>query len=341
MCVKDKKCNGWISLHSIELIDDGCIRDPEWLNSIAIPCTQSIIDSNIYVSLPHMNLKCIKTVAHGSFGIIDYGLLEIKEENKNKIIQNVYIKKPNIPGKSLLYEACIQILVNKHLSSIGFPTGAPKVLSVFSLRDKSICFAMEPIENAVTLSELLLNSPKNIVSNIIIDCLLQVCAMIWHLETNIGINHRDLKPSNFLVKVHAPINKIIVVEDEILEINSKYSITFIDFGFSCIGSTDTHIADISLSTIYGKNDPCPKNGRDMYLFIAFLYVEFLSKLPEDLINLFEKWLYIPNSNIVPFLRKHGIKSKEWIYFITGNASVTEFNCCPYKIIKDINKLLSI
>lgn len=341
MCVKDKKCNGWISLHSLGLKEDGCIRDSNWLNNIVIPCSQSIIDQNVYISTPTIGLKCLKTVAHGSFGSIDYGVLETRKDMKNRESKHVYIKKPIIQGKSLLYEACIQILVNKHLASIGFPTGAPKVLSIFSLLDGSVCFAMEPIDNAITLSELLRTVDKSSMSEIIIDCLLQVCAMIWYLETVIGMNHRDLKPSNFLVREHESIKKVIAVEDEILEINSKYSITFIDFGFSCIGSPDTLVADISLSTVYGKNDPCPKNGRDMYLFISFLYIEFLSKLPKDLVELFEKWLFIPKSDIVPFLRKHGMNSKDWIYFITGNTNIKKFNCCAYRIIKDLNRFLNI
>ena len=30
-------------------------------------------------------------------------------------------------------------------------------------------------------------------------------------------------------------------------------------------------------------------------------------------------------------------SKKWLYFIAGNEDIKEFNCRPYKIIKDIEK----
>jgi serine/threonine protein kinase len=334
MCRKLKKCNGWISLNIAGIHIEGCIKDSDWLHAINIPCNQSATNSFVYIDLPERRLKCTKTVAHGSFGTIDYGYIL-----ENGIKTDVYIKKPILPGQSLLYEACIQHIVNESLNRIGFPTGASKILSIFALKDNSICFAMEPIENSVTLSEILEQSSKHTVSKIIIDCLLQVCSMIWYLETNLGINHRDLKPSNFLVQEHETEKKVIVIENDIMEIESNYSITFIDFGFSCIGSIKTHVADVSLSSVYRKDDPCPKNGRDMYLFIAFLYIEFFNKLPEDLLILFEKWLYIPKSDIISFLRKYGLKSKEWIYFLTGNPSITEFNCCPAKIVKDLQIFL--
>ena len=139
---------------------------------------------------------------------------------------------------------------------------------------------------------------------------------------------------------HSPEKKVIVVEDEIIEINSSYSITFIDFGFSCLGSTKTHISDLSLSSVYSQIDPCPKEGRDMYLFLSFLYIEYYTKLSDEILLLIEQWLTIPNTNMVNFLKKHGIKSKEWVYFLTGNPDIKQFNSTPYKIIKDLNAFIS-
>jgi serine/threonine protein kinase len=163
--------------------------------------------------------------------------------------------------------------------------------------------------------------------------------MVWYLDTTLGINHRDLKPSNFLITEHEPKLRILQIEDEIIEIESKYSLTFIDFGFSCLGSTDTHISDISLSTVYSRADPCPKEGRDMYLFLAFLYIDFYSKLPSKLLSLFEVWLNIPGSNIMSFMRKDKETTKKWIYFIAGNENIKKFNSSPSKIVKDLQALI--
>ena len=197
---------------------------------------------------------------------------------------------------------------------------------------------MEQITNSLTLDKFLESVDNSQIAKIIVECLLQLSAMVWYLDTTLGINHRDLKPSNFLITEHDPKQSIIQIDNEILEIESKYSLTFIDFGFSCLGSTETHISDISLSTVYSKEDPCPKEGRDMYLFLAFLYVDFSEKLPQKLLTLFESWLHIPGSNIVGFLRKNKEISKKWIYFMAGNEKIKRFNSSPYKIVKDLQTI---
>ncbi len=335
MCNKNSKCDCWISLSSLGVNAEGCLKDSKWLFNLNIPCTQSPINPSILVNNGITKLTFIKNVSHGNFGSIDLGVFE-----NNGVKKEVYIKRPIKAEKNLIYEACIQKVVGEHLEKIGFPNGAPKIVYIFRLHDNSVCFAMDPIPNSTTLSELLDISDKSTNFNIILDCLLQLCGMIWYLDNVLGINHRDLKPSNFLVCQHSPEKKVIVVEDEIIEINSKYSITFIDFGFSCLGSTKTQIADLSLSSVYSQIDPCPKEGRDMYLFLSFLYIEYYNKLSNEILLLLEQWLAIPNTNMIKFLKKYGIKSKEWVYFLTGNPDIKQFNSTPYKIIKDLNTYIN-
>jgi serine/threonine protein kinase len=335
MCKDEELCQAWISLDSIGIQAQGCLKDVNWFNSLVIPCNQSIFNPFLYIDLPDEKLVFTKNVAHGKFGYIDSASYKVSQKQLD-----VYVKRPIIPGKSLLYEVCIQKLVGDSLSSIGFPTATPNVMKVFKLRDNSICFAMEQITSAITLDRYLDSLDSSTISFVIIDCLFQLCAMLWHLDNMLGINHRDLKPSNFLILEHdVPIRKVIQIENEILEIKSKYSLTFIDFGFSCLGSTDTQISDISLSTVYSRSDPCPKNGRDMYLFLAFLYIDFNNKLPSRLLSLFEHWLEVPGSNLVQFMKKDKENSKKWLYFVVGNDKIKKFNSCPLKIIKDLQALI--
>jgi len=304
------------------------------LRSIRIPCHQSIINPSIYIDRPEESLTCLHTVSHGAFGYIDWGTYRKGQEEKH-----VYIKRPILPGKSLLYEACIQHLVSEHLTVIGFPKGAPRVLRLVSLHDQSIGFAMEPIEGACTLDRYLESAPSSSLSTIIIDCLLQLCAMIWHLDQRIGINHRDLTPSNFLVVDHPPQIKILTIENEIIDLTSSRSLTLIDFGFSCLGSTETHIAELSLSTVYPATDPCPKEGRDMYLFLGLLYIDYHSRLPSQLRTLFESWLQEPGSNLCRFMRMDKESSKKWLYFMVGNDSITRFHSRPSRIVADLEALM--
>jgi serine/threonine protein kinase len=333
MCIKEKRCAAWISLDSLGINSSGCLKDTQWLQSLIIPCDQSILNQALYIDLPNKKLSCVKNVAHGKFGYIDRASYKTSSKQVD-----AYVKRPILPGKSLLYEACIQKLVGENLTNIGFPTGAPQVLSIFRLIDNSICFAMEEIAGATTLNRYLESISPSLISSVIIDCLLQLSAMIWYLDSALGINHRDLKPSNFLITEHAPKQRIIQIENEILEIESTTSLTFIDFGFSCLGSTESHVSEISLSTVYSKIDPCPKEGRDMFLFLAFLYIDFHSKLPQKLNDLFESWLQAPGSNLCSFLRRDKAYATKWLYFMAGNESIKRFITCPYKIVKDLQSL---
>ena len=334
MCVQNQKCTAWISLESIGCHVEGCLRSTDWLRTIRIPCHQSIMNPNIYIDRPDETLTCIKTVSRGAFGNIDWGTYQKRQEE-----QNVYIKRPILPGKSLLYEACIQHLVSERLSAIGFPKGAPRVVRLVSLHDRSIGFAMEPIDGACTLDRYLDASPSSSLSNIIIDCLLQLCAMTWYLEQQIGINHRDLTPSNFMIVEHPPQIKILTVENEIIELSSSRSLTLIDFGFSCIGSTETHVPELSLSTVYPTSDPCPKEGRDLYLFLGLLYIDYHSRLPPQLRTLFESWLQEPGSNLCSFMRRDKDSSKKWLYFMVGNDNIKRFHTRPMKIVADLEAFL--
>lgn len=334
MCVADRKCTAWISLSSIGYPIEGCLRSTEWLRSIRLPCYQSIINPTIYIDQPNETLTCIKTMSHGAFGYIDWAMYRLGQEEKN-----VYIKRPILPGKSLLYEACIQHLVAEQLAEIGFPLGAPRVLRLVSLRDRSIGFAMEPIEGACTLDRYLDAAPSSSLSNVIIDCLLQLCAMSWHFDHRIGINHRDLTPSNFMVVDHPPQIKILTIENEIIELSSSRSLSLIDFGFSCIGSIETHVSELSLSTVYPASDPCPKEGRDLYLFLGLLYIDYYSRLPPQLRALFESWLQEPGSNLCSFMRRDKDSSKKWLYFMVGNDSIKRFHSSPERIVRDLEAFL--
>jgi serine/threonine protein kinase len=334
MCKNGKKCRAWISLKSVGIQAEGCLRCDKWIDSLVIPCSQPILNQDVYINLPNESLVFKNNVFHGKYGHIDLATYTVSGKQKE-----VYVKRPIIPGKSLIYEACIQKLVGENLKNIGFPTGAPQVLSIFKLRDNSICFAMEEIDGAITLDKYLDIIPIYKMANIIVDCLLQLCAMVWHLDYTLGINHRDLKPSNFLIIEHeSPVRKVLVIENNILEIQSHYSLTYIDFGFSCLGSTETYSSDISLSTVYSKMDPCPKEGRDMYLFLAFLYIEYHTKLPLKLLALFESWLEINGSNLCKFMRKDKKNAEEWIYWMTGNEKIKSFKTCPHKILSDLQNL---
>jgi len=336
MCNNHQRCTAWISLESMGCPVVGCLHSPSWLRTVPVSCSHSLLHPSVYVSCPGETLTCIKTVSHGAFGYIDTGIYETAAGKKE-----VYIKRPIMPGKNLLYEACMQQLVGERLADIGFQNGAPRVHRVFRLRDGSVGFAMEPIEGACTLDHYLLSVSDACLSNVIVDCLLQLCAMLWHLNHPVGINHRDLTPSNFLVVDHAPMRKILTIENDIIEISSTRSLTLIDFGFSCLGSPETQRADLSLSTVYPASDPCPKEGRDLFLFIGLLYIDYHARFPAQLRELFERWLQDPGAKLCKMMRNDKESSKKWLYFMAGNDQITRFPSHPSRMIQDLQAFLSM
>lgn len=338
MCINDRKCHAWVSLHSLGVPACGCLRDSSWRHEVAgiVPCHQSIFDPVLYIDLPTEKLTCLKNVSHGKFGYIDLALYETKEESRE-----VYIKRPIIAGKSLLYEACIQLSVGDYLKENGFPTGAPRVVRIFKLRDGSVCFAMDSIAHAVTLDRYLDGLTSSQIQPVVVECLFQLSSMMWHLSMHMGMNHRDLKPSNFLIVEHEkPFQRIITIGNEIIELSSHFSLTLIDFGFSCIGTMDTRKSLISLSSVYSARDPCPKDGRDMYLFLGLFYIDYHQRLTTDLKRLFEQWLEVSSStNLCHFIRRNPDKNvaKQWLYFIAGNEDIPSYQSCPVRIIRDLHQ----
>jgi len=324
------ECDSRVDLTPFGIDASGCIRDSGWLASIKVPCKQSLLVPAMYYETASKKICQIKTVATGSFGSID-----IASRQDDTIKTTVFVKKPRIPGRSLLYEALIQNKVQTTLFKGGFPTGAPCVLDIFKLHDNSVCFTMELIEATETLEEVLQKATKAEITHILVETILQVCAMLWYLETEIGMNHRDLKPSNLLIRRHEPKSRSLKIGDKTLEISSTGTLTFIDFGFSCIGSSETQKSDIALGKFYHPSDPCPKDGRDLYSFLAFIYAEHWAKLPEDMRCLFEKWLAVPGTKLLEVLRKYKTDAKEYIYFLTGNIDIKKFDCCPCRIVNDL------
>lgn len=303
---------------------------------MVVPCHHSLLHPDVYIDLPTLKLTCMKTVSCGKFGYIDLAWYETKTERKE-----VYVKRPILAGKSLLQEACIQRCVGEYLPLAGFESAVPPLLRIFRLNDGSVCFAMEQMEDAVTLDHYLESLRPSQAQPAIIACLFELCSMMWHLSAIVGINHRDLKPSNFLIVKHdAPVTKVITIQNDILELRTPYHLILIDFGFSCVGRMETRQAALSLGSVYRAQDPCPKEGRDLYLFLGILYIDYYELLTAELRKLVEQWLEVPGSNLCQFMRKNRDKkvTKEWLYFIAGDENIQEYRSCPVRIVRDLHQI---
>lgn len=331
---------GHISLHSLGISDSGSICDRKWMTSVKIPRTQSIINPNFFIDLPDKKLLFKKSVAHGTFGRID-----LAERKTVSGTTNVFVKRPILPGQSLFYEACIQKLTRNSLDRGGFDAGTPDIYDIFKLSDNSTCFTMEIFRNSKTLWETLTAVDSREFDTILKICLIQICGMTWYLHNDIGINHRDLKPSNILIgRTSSHVKRTYTIRDNSVKVDTPFHIAFIDYGFCCIGNPGTSSPALSLGSVYDKRDPCPKSGRDMYQLLSFIYTEFRFKMSATILNLFEKWLNTGDYSITQLIKKHagaGAGSCDnWIYLISGDPSIRQFQCSnPHVILQDLAALV--
>ena len=321
MCSDCCGCSTWFDLSRVGLSGEGCIRSAAFLSTIRVPCTQNVVTPHHYTK----TLTAIKPLPGATYSRIELGLSSTGNP--------LFIKSPLLPGKSLLYEACIQQIVRDSLDRGSFVKGAPRVVDVFRLLDGSICFSMDLIQNAKPLGDLIASTAE--LTPLLLDVLLNLTAMLAHLEADIGMNHRDLKPSNLLVETHEPRPRLLTLGGLPYSVLSSYSITLVDFGFSCIGNSTTRRSDLALGDVYGLTDPCPKKGRDLFMFLAFLYMECGKRIAPDVRRLFGSWLQNGKTGLLAKIDTYGHEFDQWIYFITGNEQVAAFDCCPSRVFQDL------
>ena len=329
-------CQTWFDLTRVGLQGEGCIRNPTFLSSIRVPCTQSPINEHAYIQTPNKTLQWISNLPGATFSRVELGL-RLTHPHKS---QNVFIKRPLLPGKSLLSEACVQQIVKDSLDRGRFIRGAAAVYDIFRLHDGSVAFSMEIFEDAIPLSIVLKTLAEADLTPIVLELLLQLSAMMWHLHTDLGMNHRDLKPSNIMMETHERRPLVLRVDDKELTIQSRFTISLVDFGFSCIGSQETLLSDITIGDVYSVKDPCPKEGRDIYMFLAFLYMDIGKRISPDLKGYFAKWLQNDVTGVIGKIDRLGHDFNSWIYFIGGNERMKLFDCNPKKIFTDLGQLIT-
>lgn len=316
----------------------GCIADMEWIASIQVPCHVSKSDKSYLLDLPYRKVQSVIELENGIHGVINGGL----RTNEGGKIDQVMIKRAKVVGNTLLHEALIQHVVHRSLVRGGFPKGAAKVYDIIGLEDSSVCFTMEPMKGT-NLQVLLEGSVGFKFAKLVIETIIYVSAMLCHIMNDIGMNHRDLKPNNIIIiERERPLDIVLSVGKLKFTLTSHFEISFIDFGFSCIGiDGGKGGGSLRAGKVYDEEDPCPKEGRDMYMFLCFLYFYTHRKLSQEMDGLFSKWLNVSaECRMTDFLRsavtlKEKREIMDWIYKITGNPEVTRLQTTPEAIVRDL------
>ena len=332
-CLVVSRCPAWLSLESVGILAHGCLRSPSWIHEIVLHTQQAHAFSPVYLQ-GDVRLTTLRTVYKGAYGHIERARYETAEGTTE-----VYVKRPIHPGFSLIHEACVEIVVRNFLMQMGIENGASRVVRIFRLRDGSICFAMEIIKRAITFTEYL-SSPircrADVFSQVMMDCLFQLCHMVWHLENRLGLNHRDLTPGNFLIVEHPPQQKRITIGEESFEITSTHSLTLIDFGFACIGSVETQETQLAFTEMYHELDACPKEGRDLFLFLGLVYATYYQRMPPTMRSLFEGWIH--DDKLCTLLRKDAEHAPRCLYFMISDAGPRRFHSTSEQVLEDMQRM---
>ena len=289
----------------------------------------------------------------GSYGIVDR--IECYESAINNVSDVCYtvetlFRKKSRNRESLLCEACFQIASRQILEQFHLEESISDIKDIMCYMDESIGFTMIPFKNMNFLSDILLE----ISEEEIVTCIGKIAFILLILSHELGINHRDLKGNNILISqlynssssspVFGSINNTNNTNKQVkqsmtyknMSINiMKYpNVHFVDFGFSCSG--DGTSTEISATNYFPMTDPCPKEGRDLFLLLTHIYIT-INIRKELIVKYIEELLEVPGKDYPQFLRAHGKERLDWVYFLLGSSTFKAPKCEPFNILVYLSK----
>lgn len=305
------------------------------LMSIKVP--NASIDTTT-LSISNTNYTIMETIHTGEYG----KLTVVQKQEINNKDETLYWKYSPTSKRSLFKEAVFQTLAHAALSAHGITWAVPEVESIFNHPDHGIGFLMSHPNNADIFANYLQKHfcwTKSCVQNdkIIIEVIAQLSIYLCILEDTLKMNHRDLKSTNVVLiqKSATPFNLGYIRKGRKFIINTDLRAIIIDFGFSCISYEDTIIA---AGNYLPSFDGCPKEGRDLFLFLAHLWnVELLRKcITPKLQEWFKKHLQSKKMSWTDHLIKIKDTSLKLVYLYTTSADFSMPSCNPYTVLESLS-----
>jgi serine/threonine protein kinase len=270
-----------------------------------------------------------------------FGKIYLAYKQVDDIGQYVFLKSSPNHQASLLIEGLLQSIAHVTLKQYAFPNAVPRILHFIEHPEFGSTLVLERIPRAQLFSDYLKSNflwEKPCYENdmIFLNVIVQVATYIAILESVLGMNHRDLKGTNVLMVAPVdPYTKTVVLKQHSWKFKSHLEISIIDFGFTCIGKGKSIV---SAGDFISDTDFCPKEGRDMFLFLASLWnVELFRKsLTPKIVSLFNRWLTTENKNWASWLSTPPDKNMISVYLLTSSSTFRSSSCSPFAILKDIS-----
>jgi len=257
------------------------------------------------------------------------GVWQIGSEKK------VYLKQ-SFKQVSFKEEALLQKLAQMELAAVGCGKVVPPVLDIFIEPAGLVVFTMECYDDYTILSNAIKNGSAS--EGVLADIIFQIAFFLHVLTDRVGLNHRDIKTSNILFRRDEK-DLLLSYGGFLYKGRSKAEAALVDFGFSCVGRALGEPAFVRAGIYYGPKDPCPKTGRDLYLFLSLLLRDLYlyGGGEEKLVGWLEKRLWLADIDIVGFIKKYLQKEPDWLYFLAGDSSLVFPHCEPTIILQSMLK----
>jgi serine/threonine protein kinase len=280
-------------------------------------------------------------IIDGNFGTVKLSYLE-----SPTFTGYCFLKQSKKHQTSLIIEGLLQSCAHVALKRYGFPEAIPRVLNIVALPEAGVSLVLQRIPNSRMFAEYLKTNFQwghscQDNDDLVLQIIVQVATYMAILEYELSMNHRDLKSTNVLMI--APVDEFkreVVCGPHSWSFRSKLQVSIIDFGFSCVGS---HLKDIVLSAgnYLPETDLCPKDGRDLFLFLASLWAipEFRVSVSAPVQELFENWLVdSKGKNWADWLCVNDKDNLVSMYLLCSSSSFFSVRCQPIFMLMDIHKL---
>ena len=258
-------------------------------------------------------------------------------------VEMVYEKSPKHTNGNLLAEICLQILAKQERTLLGMGHVVADIKDIIHRPDKPITFTMQQFEHVLDLHKAIqmiggdLRGPAFDIW--FLPLLIQVIIIVGLLEERIGLNHRDLKGDNLLISMKTKQQQRTV---ELAGRNWSFTFTneiyVVDFGFSCRGAAFGGPATVSAGPFFGLRDVCPKEGRDVYVILCYLYSlpHFRTNASGRLLGFVRELLQ--SAKVLEHLETYGMERTEYIYLLLNMMNFKSEHCCPRLILGRLTDL---
>jgi len=282
----------------------------------------------------------------GNFGSLYTVLRNTRTEHTNVFLKIAKRKE----ASSLHMEAVLQAISNITLSYYGFPWAVPRVLDIVRHPHFGICFSMEKSPDATLFKNYLEQHlewevPSETNDYLLLGVISQLATYLAILEHELLLNHRDLTGNNVVMIVPTePTQKSVSIGNCTWMLQITHKTIIIDFGFSCIGTSVSKKIAVSAGDYLSDTDFCPKDGRDLFLFIASLWQNTLirNSLTMKTRFLIHKWLSTGQTNNWAEWIEASMKIDiRGMYLLTMSESFSNPNTNPLHILKDISHVFPL